>query len=217
MTGTDEQISATRREVHTRAIDGRQAHVVRLTRPYETSVEDLWSACTDPERIPRWLLPISGELRLGGRYQLEGNAGGTITRCEPPRRLAASWEYGGSVSWIELVLSPRSAGVTELVLEHCSLVDDDEKWKMFGPGAVGVGWDLMLRGLAGHLTSGAALDRDRVRAWVAGEDGREFMALSARGWMAADIEAGADADHARTTAERTTEFYTGTSAAPPSS
>ncbi len=138
MTHTEHEISATRREVQTRAIDGRQAHVVRLTRAYETSVEDLWSACTDAERIPRWLLPISGELRAGGHYQLEGNAGGTITRCDPPRHLAASWEYGGSVSWIELTLTPRSPGVTELVLEHISHVEDDEKWATFGPGAVGV-------------------------------------------------------------------------------
>jgi uncharacterized protein YndB with AHSA1/START domain len=97
MTASDQQISATRREVQTRAVDGTQAQVVRVTRAYETSVEDLWTACTNAERIPRWLLPISGELRLGGHYQLEGNAGGTITRCDPPRLLAASWEYGGSV------------------------------------------------------------------------------------------------------------------------
>ena len=44
----------------------------------------MWDACTDPERIGRWFLPVSGDLRLGGRYQLEGNAGGEILRCEPP-------------------------------------------------------------------------------------------------------------------------------------
>ena len=49
----------------------------------------LWDACTNAERIPRWFLPVSGDLRLGGRYQLEGNAGGTIERCDPPRSLRA--------------------------------------------------------------------------------------------------------------------------------
>jgi hypothetical protein len=72
LTARDQQIRATRREVQTGAVDGRQAHVVRLTRAYETSVEDLWSACTDAERIPRWLLPISGELRLGGPLSAGG-------------------------------------------------------------------------------------------------------------------------------------------------
>jgi len=209
MTNTEHEISATRREVQTRASDGRQAHVVRLTRAYETSMEDLWSACTDAERIPRWLLPISGELRAGGHYQLEGNAGGAITRCDPPRHLAASWEYGGSVSWIELTLTPRSPGVTELVLEHISHVEDDEKWATFGPGAVGVGWDLMLKALADHLASGAALDHHHAHEWMASEAGRQFMTHSAQGWMTADIDAGADADRARNAAEQTTAFYTG--------
>jgi hypothetical protein len=121
------------------------------------------------------------------------------------------------VSWIELTLTPRSPGTTELVLEHISHVDDDEKWEMFGPGAVGVGWDLMLRALADHLASGAALDNDRAREWMASEARRQFVTLSAHGWMTADIEAGADGDHARSTAARTTAFYTGASAAPPSS
>jgi hypothetical protein len=72
MTASDQQISATRREVQTRAVDGTQAQVVRVTRAYETSVEDLWTACTNAERIPRWLLPISGELRLGGPLSAGG-------------------------------------------------------------------------------------------------------------------------------------------------
>jgi hypothetical protein len=75
-------LGAATRTVSTRD-DG--AKVLVATRRYDTSIEDLWDALTSAERIPRWLLPISGELRLGGRYQLEGNAGGEILRCEPPR------------------------------------------------------------------------------------------------------------------------------------
>ena len=58
-----------------------------LTRSYATTVEDLWDAATSKERIPRWFLPVSGRLELGGRYQLEGNAGGTIRHCERPSYL----------------------------------------------------------------------------------------------------------------------------------
>ena len=46
-----------------------------LERTYETTIVDLWDAITSAERIPRRFLPISGDLRLGGRYQLEGHAG----------------------------------------------------------------------------------------------------------------------------------------------
>ena len=64
--------------------DGKAASAVTLTRLYDTSVDDLWDAVTSKERIPRWFLPVEGDLQLGGRYQLKGNAGGTITACTPP-------------------------------------------------------------------------------------------------------------------------------------
>jgi Activator of Hsp90 ATPase homolog 1-like protein len=89
---------AVKREVSAREREGRTARVANVARTYDTHVEDLWDALTNHERIPRWFLPVSGDLRLGGRYQLEGNASGTITACEPPRHLAATWEYGDEVS-----------------------------------------------------------------------------------------------------------------------
>ena len=49
-------------------------------------------------------MPVSGDLRLGGRFQLQGNAGGGITRCAPPRHLAVTWEFGGQVSWVDVRL-----------------------------------------------------------------------------------------------------------------
>src|SRR5258708_29536676 len=58
----------------------------------------------------RALLPIIGDLRLGGHYQFEGNAGGTIRRCEPPRLLAVTWEMGGSPSWLTISLAEDPAG-----------------------------------------------------------------------------------------------------------
>ena len=67
-------------------------------------IEDLWDVLTNAERIPRWFLPISGELELGGRYQLEGNAGGVITACEPPLHFTVTWEFGRDVSWAEVRL-----------------------------------------------------------------------------------------------------------------
>ena len=60
--------------------DGKPASAVTLTRLYDTSVDDLWDALTSRERIARWFLPVEGDLQLGGKYQLKGNAGGTV-RC----------------------------------------------------------------------------------------------------------------------------------------
>ena len=117
--------------------DGKAASAVTLTRLYDTDVEDLWDAVTSPERLPRWFLPVEGDLQVGGRYQLQGNAGGTITACAPPQRFEATWEFGGDVTWIAVRLT-REGDQARLTLEHTALVQDH--WTQFGPGAVGIGW-----------------------------------------------------------------------------
>jgi len=202
------QINSVQRRVGTRVLDAGAASTVVVSRTYDAPIEDLWDACTNPERIPRWFLPISGELRVGGRYQLEGNAGGTIERCDPPRSFAATWEFGGEVTWIELRLWPEAERRTRFELEHIAHVDD-ERWAQFGPGAVGVGWELALSGLAMHLASGASVDPAEAAAWSASEEGRRFVTLSSQAWCDADIAAGTDVVAAREAAGRTTAAYTG--------
>src|SRR5215472_2409113 len=127
------------RRFENRDHEGKPARVVVAIRTYDTSCEDLWDALTNRERIPRWFLPIEGDLRLGGRYQLKGNAGGSITRCESPRALDLTWEFGGGVSWVRVRLDPDGQR-TRLTLEHIVRASDvDEHWARFGPGAVGIG------------------------------------------------------------------------------
>ena len=139
-------------------------------RPTTPIVDELWDACTNPERIPRWFLPVTGDLRLGGRYQLEGNAGGTITECEPPHRFAATWEFGGDVTGSRCAVSDEGDGRARFELEHVALVD--AHWDEFGPGAVGIGWDLTVMGLALHLASGGEpVDGEAVMAWTTSTDG----------------------------------------------
>ena len=102
-------VGAVTREVRTTEREGKPAHVVVASRIYETDIDDTWDAVTRAERIDRWFTPIAGDLRLGGRYQLQGNAGGTITACEPPRHLAATWEFGGKVTWLNQGQAPHDA------------------------------------------------------------------------------------------------------------
>src|SRR6186713_2161510 len=113
-----EQAGAVARKVACIEWEGKPARAVVAVRRYPTGIDDLWQAITDAERIPRWFMPISGELRLGGRYQLEGNAGGTITRCEPPRALGVTWEFGGGMSWVSVTLDAEGEDCTRLTLEH---------------------------------------------------------------------------------------------------
>jgi uncharacterized protein YndB with AHSA1/START domain len=212
MIDVTQQINSVRRQVGSRLLEAGQARTVIISQVYDAPVDDVWDACTNPERIPRWFLPVSGDLRAGGRYQIQGNASGTVQTCDPPESFTATWEYGGEVSWIEVRLTSEPDGRTRLQIEHLALVDA-ERWAEFGPGAVGVGWDMALLGLAGHLSSGAAVTPGDGAAWAASAEGRQFMTLSSARWGEADAAAGTDEAAARAAAERTTAAYTGSPAA----
>jgi hypothetical protein len=53
---------AVQRSVSSATRDEQTAKTVTLTRSYPTGIDDLWSALTNSERIPRWFLPITGDL-----------------------------------------------------------------------------------------------------------------------------------------------------------
>lgn len=203
------QLGAVAREVRTDERDGEATKVVVATQTYPTGAADLWDAITSPERIPRWLMPVSGELRLGGRYQLEGNAGGEVTVCEEPTRLSLTWEFGGEVSWVDVVLRADADDRTTLVVEHSAKIDE-ERWATYGPGAVGVGWELMLMGLDQHLRPGGpAVDPASAAAWSASAEGLRYMTESSEAWGRASVADGTDETAAMAAAARTTAFYTG--------
>lgn len=204
----DHQITAVDRTVGDRVLEAGAARVLTASQAYDGTVEELWDACTSAERIPRWFMPVSGDLRAGGHYQLEGNASGTIERCEPPRFFSATWEYGGEVTWIEVAFAPEGADRARLTLEHIARVED-ERWLEYGPGAVGVGWDLALMGLGLHLATGAANDPAAAAAWMGSPEGVAFITRSSRGWADASVAAGTDPDAAHAAEERTTAAYTG--------
>jgi uncharacterized protein YndB with AHSA1/START domain len=204
------QISAVRRTLGSRTLEAGEARVSTISQVYDTDIEDLWQVVTSAERIPRWFLPISGELKEGGQFQFTGQAGGTISRCDRPRGFAATWEYGGEVSWIEVRLTPEEGG-TRFELEHVAHVKD-EWWDQFGPGATGMGWDSGLWGLANHLDSpdAPAVSPETAAAWVASDDGKLFMRLTSDAWAEVAVAAGDDPTEAAARADRCYAAYTGT-------
>jgi len=200
-------VNAMSRSVRNLERDGKPAKAVVASCVYDTDVADLWDAVTDPDRLRRWFSPVTGELKLGGRFQVENNAGGTITECEPQRKLAATWEFGGGISWITVTLSDAADGA-RLELEHIAFIDPH--WDMFGPGAVGVGWDLGFMGLARHLAEPAAnLPQESEAGWHELPEAKAFIRSASDGWGAAAITAGENRDAALTAAEATRQFYTG--------
>lgn len=199
------------REVRDVEHEGKPARAVEGSRFYSTGAGDLWDALTNAERLPRWFVPVSGDLQLGGRYQIEGNAEGAITRCDPPEALDLTWEFAGNVSWVSLRLAPENDGA-RLTLVHTMLKDEasEEHWAQYGPGATGVGWDLAFLGLGLHLASGGeAIDPDTNNAWLASDPGKAFIRNIAESWGQAHTASGEDNQVASAMAARTASFYTG--------
>ena len=200
-------LGAVMRTVSALEVDGKPARAVTLGRTFDTAIGDLWDALTNAERIPRWFMPITGELKLGGRYQLEGNAGGVISDCEPPSRFALTWEFGEAISWVEVLLSSDGANRTRLKLTHTAHLSDH--WTQYGPGAVGVGWELGLLGLDLHIVKPEEPKLDE-EVFSMSPEGKALGIGSAEGWGQAAIAAGEDSEAALAAVKRTAAFYTGT-------
>jgi uncharacterized protein YndB with AHSA1/START domain len=199
------EIDRISREVGTRSAGAEEARTVVLRRTYDTPVEEVWDACTDPGRIGRWFLPVSGDLRPGGRYRLEGNANGEILHCEPPVLLRVSWLFGPDPGFgeVEVRLTPEADGRTRFELEHAAVVPPG-MWDRYGPGATGVGWDLLTLGLALHL-KGESIGSPEE--WQVSEEARDLMTRSSEAWGAAYEASGASADTAAAAVRETTAFY----------
>jgi uncharacterized protein YndB with AHSA1/START domain len=171
------QLNAIHRQVEQQLpADGSGERVsVLLRRGYDAPIDDVWDAVTQPDRIKRWLMPISGELRVGGSFQLEGNAGGEILTCEPPRLLKVT--FGAPTSIVEVRLTPDGDGDTLLELEHTVPIEIAQS----GAGAlyVGPGWDGALLGL-GLFLRGEAVG-DPVAA-ANSPEAQEFSKQSVHAW-----------------------------------
>lgn len=201
-------IDAVTRAVFAREVGDAPASVLVAARDYRAPIDDVWAALTTATLIPRWFMPISGDLRPGGRYQLEGNAGGEILACDAPHRLAITWEMHGQVSWVTVRLATAGVSGTRLELEHVAHVPG-EFWDQFGPGAVGVGWDCGLLGLDQYFAADRTVDPESAAAWMASDEGRRFLQRSSDAWCAASIAAGTEPEAATAAAARTYAFYTG--------
>jgi hypothetical protein len=216
------QIAAVDRGLETREVDGVLSYVQTLSQTYPAPIDDLWDAVTSAERIPRWFLPISGDLRLGGTYQFEGNAGGEIRRCDPPSGGSAgysvTWGMGmGEPAIVNIRLVEVDATSTRFELENVAAVDSlpDGVWEQFGPSATGMGWDSGLLGLASYFGGGQdGISPEDAAAWVATDEGKSFMRGSADAWAAVHEASGADAALAKAAADTTYGMYVGETVPP---
>ncbi|MFC0097985.1 SRPBCC domain-containing protein [Micromonospora marina] len=180
------QINATHREIGNQALATGAGRSLLLRRVYDAPIEDVWSACTDPQRLSRWLGPIEGDLRPGGTFQLKDNAGGDILRCEKPHLIKVTWVFGeGMPTEVVVRLAPGDSDHTVFELEHTSPAEIvDELVRTYGPGGtigIGGGWDLALLGLD-LLLHRMTFD---PASWQDTPDAKEFATRSCHAWAAA--------------------------------
>ncbi|QFY05366.1 hypothetical protein GBF35_00515 [Nonomuraea phyllanthi] len=177
------QVNAVHREIGDQAVATGAGRSLLLRRTYDAPIEDVWSACTNPDRIGRWLAPIEGELRPGGTFQLKDNAGGEILRCEKPHLIKVTWVLGeGMPTEVDVRLAPGGDGGTVLELEHAAPAEIvDGMVGTHGPGVtigIGCGWDLTLLGLDLFLR-GITYDS---AAWGTTAEAREFVTAACHAW-----------------------------------
>ncbi|MEU5694938.1 SRPBCC family protein [Actinosynnema sp. NPDC020468] len=166
-----------------RSVRRDEEHVgLFIERTYDADATDVWEALTDPERLKRWFLPVSGDLKVGGRFQLENHAGGEILECEPPRRLRVT--FGGDDSFVELRLT-EADGRTTFTLDHTVPLSTAQN----GAGALypGPGWDGIFLGLDMFL-KGETIE-DPI-ALANSTEGQRFTLGAIEAWAAAVAESG---------------------------
>jgi uncharacterized protein YndB with AHSA1/START domain len=110
-------------ELRRRTIASGEARVAVFTRSYPTTVEDLWDACTNPDRLRRWYAPVTGDLRLGGTFEQVNMGSGTIVECDAPHLLKLSLGANGADEIeVRLAAGPED-GTATLELQHATTLD----------------------------------------------------------------------------------------------
>lgn len=115
-----------------------------IRRRLEFPVARVWSVFTEPEKIARWVGPVTGDAKLGGTVQIE--IGGPhrvqskILRCDREKLLSVTWWYLGvtedKADAVELRLH-ADGHATVVEIEHRS-PDTADGWQ------AGTGWEYTL-------------------------------------------------------------------------
>ena len=195
---------AVTRRVEKRDLTGKAACATIMESVYDTDVADVWGALTNKRRLPKWFAPVDGDFKLGGRFQIKGNAGGEISKCENEKGFDLTWEFGGNISWVKVGIKSEN-DKTHLYVEHLAHTEG-KHFETYGPGATGVGWDLSLVGLGYYVQTSQSIDNT---VFMESPDAKNVISLCAKGWGDAAIKAGFDEQSALVSAGNTQKFYLG--------
>ncbi len=144
------------------------AGVVRIEDRYDTDIDDLWTALTDPARLARWFGQVEGDLRPGGEFRLylesaDLDCTGRVEACEPPRRLLVttretdeSWRKGrGAQPFDEAIEATLTADGDQTIL-----VIEVQGMPLDRIAAYGAGWQIHAENLAAYLAGRERADSE---------------------------------------------------------
>jgi len=163
VTAIDTQLETTTRDLGRRLTATGLGHSVRLRRRFDASIGDVWAAITEPARLVAWLGTVTGDLRAGGEYRIEGNAHGPILACRPPFHLELIWDFAGPTE-LDVRLAEAPEGGTLLELEHVAIIPDEY---VAGVGQFASNWDFVLYLLDEYLHGTLPA---QAREWTVGQN-----------------------------------------------
>jgi uncharacterized protein YndB with AHSA1/START domain len=130
-----------------RVADGKG--VVRMEDRYDTDIDDLWSALTDPRRLARWLGEFEGDLRLGGEFRarfFDGWEGtGRVDVCDPPRYLLVMTRHVRQVDEHAMEVTLTADG------DHTILIMEERGMPVSLLADYGAGIQVHIEDLAAHI------------------------------------------------------------------
>ncbi|OBA68321.1 SRPBCC family protein [Gordonia sp. 852002-10350_SCH5691597] len=136
-----------------------ERNVIEFEREFRASIEDVWAAVTESDRLGRWFGTYTGDPE-SGRVELVMTAEGddvastpwNIVECTPPRILQVVSEDEGLVWDLRVELSEVD-GLTKLVMRQ--IFDDTG-----GVETVGPGWEYYLDRLVAVVVGAGVEDID---------------------------------------------------------
>ena len=231
-------VDAVSRSVEVERGDGIVALTARLRTTLGGAPSELWPELTEADRLAQWYGPVeigpaqsdptesdptgsdaaaadpardAGE--AGARtFRTVGGAHGRVLAAVPPHQLDLTWEYADNVDRLEIRLDPEEDGTSRLTLQQIARLPE-ATFDAYGPGAVGIGWDIAILGFVARTGAWRELRLDvpvASPAWLASSEGADMVRAWSIRWAAASVAAGTDVDAARRAENETTRAYGGT-------
>jgi uncharacterized protein YndB with AHSA1/START domain len=134
---------------------GDDKGAVRVEDVFDTHIDDLWTAVTDPARLARWLAAVEGDLRLGGEvtasFTSTWSGRGRIDVCDAPQHLLVTWHPGSGEETVTEAQLTAEGDRTRLVIHERGLPVD-------ALAAHGAGWQAHIEDLAAEVKGRPAGD-----------------------------------------------------------